>query len=156
MLKSLNFKFITTHYTIYIDDMDYFTITNVDNVITIILKSDVTEDVIPDKVSFQFSIKASRSGAEGFAAVVILIEPDVCLALPDVLRFEKSLYTGQLSVLNELQIESLKLTEVYTETVQFVLEGCKLVIFILFPTHTQKSLISYTLSIFLILIYNKQ
>lgn len=106
--------------------MDYFTISNVDNVVTVVLKSDVTEDVIPDKVSLQFSIKASRSGAEGFTSVVILIEPDECLVVPDVLRFEKSLYTGQLSLLNELQIESLKLTEVYTESVQYVLEGSKL------------------------------
>lgn len=117
--------------------MEYFTLTNVQNVITIALKTDVTEDVIPDKTSLQFSIKASRSGAEGFAAVVILIEPDECLAVPDVLRFEKSLYTGQLSILNVLQLETLKLTEVYTETVQFVLEGCKLVIkfFSHFPVH---------------------
>lgn len=111
--------------------MDYFTISNIENVITITLKSEITEDVIPDKVSFQFSIKASRSGAEGFAAVVILIEPDVCLVVPDVLRFEKSLYTGALSLLNELQLETLKLTEVYTETVQYVLEGCKLYFFLL-------------------------
>lgn len=111
--------------TIYVDDMDYFTMTNLENVVTVVLNTDVTEDVIPDKVSLQFSIKASRSGAEGFTSVVILIEPDECLAVPDVLRFEKSLYTGQLSLLNVLQLESLKLTEVYTETVQYVLEGCK-------------------------------
>lgn len=105
--------------------MDYFTMTNLENVVTVVLKTDVTEDVIPDKVSLQFSIKASRTGAEGFTSVVILIEPDECLAVPDVLRFEKSLYTGQLSLLNVLQLETLKLTEVYTETVQYVLEGRK-------------------------------
>lgn len=105
--------------------MDFFTMEILENVVTIYLKPEVTEDVIPDQTSFQFSIRASRPGAEGFASVVIIIEQDECLAVPDVLRFEKSLYTGQLSLLNVLQLESLKLTEVYTETVQYALEGCK-------------------------------
>lgn len=132
MLKSFIVNLKKTHYflnTTYIVDMDFFTMTNDENVITIYLKSDVTEDVIPDQTSFQFSIKASRSGAEGFVAVVIMIEPDECLAVPNVLRFEKSLYTGQLSLLNVLQLESLKLTEEYTETIQYALEGCKLFIY---------------------------
>lgn len=94
------------------------------------LKTTLNVEDVLGKLYFDLSAKATKSGYfSGNAAVFIEITNGECISETNMLVFEENIYTGTLSLPNNLIITSIiKLTdETYSDGVIFTMEGSKFI-----------------------------